>query len=237
MRSKSVVASMMLFCAVLLPGWKKATMRVPESLSSVLPVDVTGHLVRTPKKPMSFGEFGVEGVRQGVEFSWSTELFGVRGGSASQRFRFVLEAPGGQVREVECRRRAIEAWRDGWSLDLTDAFTPRLACGLLGGGETLQLVLGSRLGLELRGVVTHRDGVSPRFEVRSVHQLDGSPLPLEQPAGYAVERDGVVVAAVEVLNHGRVWLSPDLGVDERVTVASLVGALLLYPPELTSQSD
>jgi hypothetical protein len=66
------------------------------------------------------------------------------------------------------------------------------------------------------------------FAVRSVHALDGSPVPLGSPAGYEVARDGAKVALVEVLGPGRVLVvrsSADGGV-----LASAAAALRLFRP-------
>lgn len=226
-----------LFCALVLTGFKKATLQVPGPLAGVAPVEVVGHQVRTLNKPMAFGEYRAEGVREGVEFSWSVELFGVRGGSARQRYRFVLETPETTARQVECRSRAIEAWRKGWSVELTEAFAPRLACGVHTEGRTLRLVLGSRAGLDLRGELLEKEGGPSLLTVRSLHKLEGSPLRLDEPAGYVLERDGVAVAAVETLNRGRVWLAPELDSSLRESAAAVLTALLLYKPELTPQVE
>ncbi len=237
MRKRVYAGMLALFCAVVMPGFKQARMRVPEALAAVVPTDVAGHQVRTLNKPMTFGEYRAGSVREGFEFSWSVEAFGVRGGSARMRYRFVLEAPEGGTREVECRNRAIEAWRKGWSVELTDAFTPRLACGIHAGGRTLRLVLGSKTGRDLRGALMGAEGEAPLLALRSIHALEGSPLPLEEPAGYVLERGGVAVAAVETLNRGRVWLAPELDAELREIAAATAAALLLYKPDLTPQID
>ena len=231
MRRMFFVGALALLCALALPGFKKATMRLPEVLAGVAPIDVVGHQVRTPTKPMTFGDFRVGSVKEAAEFSWSTEAFGVRGGSAKHRYRFVLETPEAETLEVECRSRSIEAWRGGWKVELTDAFKPRLACGLRGGDRELRLILGSRGGNSLRGLV-EAPGKGPFLEVNSVHRLDGSPLPLEQPAGYVLERGGFTVAAVETINRGRVWLVPGLDAETRGTAAAVAAALLFYKPDL-----
>ncbi len=236
-RNRLTTAALALGSALALAGFKEAKVEVPAALAAAAPMEVSGHRVRTLNKPMAFGAYRVTGVREGAEFSWSTEAFGVRGGSARQRYRFVLEGPEGEAREVECRSRSIEAWRGGWTVELTEAFSPRLACGLRSEGKLLRLVLGSRAGAELRGALVGSEGEAPLLAVRSLHRLEGSRLPLGAPAGYALERDGAAVAAVETLNRGRIWLAPDLDEPTRGTAAAAAAALLLYDPELTPQVE
>ncbi len=240
MRKKLTLGALALCGALASTGFKEARVEVPEALAAAAPMEVSGHRVRTLDKPMAFGGFRVVGVKEGVEFSWSAEAFGVRGGSARQRYRFVLESPAGESREVECRSRAIEAWRRGWTVELTEAFTPRLACGVKSEGELLRLVLGSggsRAGLELRGALLAGESEAQLLALRSLHKLEGTRLPFGEPAGYVLERDGVAVAAVETLNRGRVWLAPDLDPATSGAAAAAAAALLFYNPDLTPQVD
>ncbi len=222
---------------LVLPAFRKAQMRVPDALSSQTEaLAVTGHNPRTWNKPLGFGPYNALSVREGSVFSWSVELFGVRGGSATKHYRLVLEGPDGAAWEVECRNRSIEAWRKGWSVELTAAFTPRLVCGLAAreGERPLRLVLGSD-GRKLRGVVSAAGTDATLFEVRSSHQFEGSKLPAAEPVGYLIEHRGAAVAAVETINRGRVWLSPELEGSERGAAAAAAAALLLFDPEQSPQ--
>lgn len=227
-------------CAIALSAFKSAKMELPASLAgSAEALAVTGHNPRTWNRPIGFGPYATSSVREGVEFSWSVEAFGIRGGMAKQRYRLVLEGPEASAWEVECLTRQIEAWRDGWSVELTRAFTPRLVCGLRERSEqrVYRLVLGSS-GSRLHGVV-HAVGAAesgpPLLSVRSVHRLEGSRLPLDEPAGYALERAGTAVAAVETINRGRVWIGPELELESRGPAAATAAALLLFKVELSPQ--
>lgn len=216
-------------------------MEVPPELASAEPLEVSGSNPRTWNRPIGFGSYRTSTVREGVEFSWSVEAFGVRGGQARAPYRLVLEGPGGSSWEVECRTRSIEAWRGGWSLDLTELFAPRLVCGVSGAadGRLARLVLGSK-GYQLRGVVHDpaTSQVGPGvLTVRSVHRLEGTRVPSGEPAGYVLERDGRPIAAVEVLNRGRVWLAPYLDAGTSQTAAATVAALLLFRPELSAEAS
>ena len=226
-------------CTLALAAFKSARVEVPTSLAAAPELAVTGHNPRTWNRPLAFGPYRTTAVHEGVEFSWSVEVFGVRGGMARQRYRLVLEGPDADAWEVECVARSIEAWRHGWSVELTRAFTPRLVCGLRERTErqAYRLILGSA-GNQLRGVVHFAGsaaGEPPLLAIRSLHRLEGSRLPLGEPAGYAIERSEAALAAVEILNRGRVWLAEGLQPEERGPAAAAAAALLLYKHELSPE--
>ena len=71
------------------------------------------------------------------------------------------------------------------------------------------------------------------LELRSVHRVQGSPLPLEAPIGYVFLADGRAVGAVELNGLSpRVW-RPAVGLPLRdgVTHAALTLALLWDPAQ------
>jgi hypothetical protein len=101
----------------------------------------------------------------------------------------------------------------------------------------------ARLELRERGsntaLTAHREGTlqwgAVRLELRSEHRLEGSPLPLTQPAGYLMAHQGRTVAAVE-LTSGQPLLRRQPGlapeVQHSVTLAALALGLLSDPAAL-----
>ena len=71
-----------------------------------------------------------------------------------------------------------------------------------------------------------RDEAGPTYAIRSVHVLEGSPLPLGSPAGYEVEGNGAKVALVEIVGPGRVLVAR--GTADAGVLASASAALLLF---------
>jgi len=68
------------------------------------------------------------------------------------------------------------------------------------------------------------------LEVRSIHRVQGSPLPLAAPAGYEFLHDGRAVAALELTGTTpRLWRPADGPLREPVTQAALALALLWDP--------
>ena len=137
---------------LVLTAFRSAKMEVPAALaSSAEALSVSGHNPRTWNHPIAFGPYRTSSVHEGWELSWSVEVFGIRGGRAKRPYRLVLEGPDGSAWEVECLTKSIEAWRSGWSVDLTAVFTPRLVCGLYSRRDekAFRLILSSA-GNELR---------------------------------------------------------------------------------------
>jgi len=76
-----------------------------------------------------------------------------------------------------------------------------------------------------------------QWTVRSVntHAKQKSSFPLVR-FGYELELGGRVVAAVETYGAGRVWMLPDLSIEQREQVSTIIAALLYYG-ELLQQQD
>jgi len=80
---------------------------------------------------------------------------------------------------------------------------------------------------ERRGTVSAA-GVT--LALQSVHRVQGSPLPLEQPIGYVFTQDGRAVGAVELNGTARLWRPPaGTPVHDALTQAALALALLWDP--------
>lgn len=94
-----------------------------------------------------------------------------------------------------------------------------------------QTALGTRA--ERNGRLEMAGGAQPALELRSVHEVQGSSLPLAAPIGYTLWQDGKAVGAIE-LNGGtpRLW-RPAEGEALRapVTLAALALALLWDPAQ------
>ena len=68
------------------------------------------------------------------------------------------------------------------------------------------------------------------LDIRSVHRLQGSPLPLAQPAGYVMSRGGQVVGAVELTDSvPRLWATGPAAQQQAVTHAAVALGLLWDP--------
>lgn len=69
-------------------------------------------------------------------------------------------------------------------------------------------------------------------EVRSAHELEGSPLALEAPAGYVFVHRGRHVGALEVTTpRPRLWLAGGEGIDDTIRRTALALALVWDPQQ------
>jgi len=66
-----------------------------------------------------------------------------------------------------------------------------------------------------------------RWHVQSVDRIEGGHGP-GAIVGYEIRRGKEVIAAVETMNHGRVWMSSALTPLEQDRAASVAMALLVY---------
>lgn len=222
---------------LLLPAFKVAHMQLPNSLASATQsLKISGHNPRTWNRPFAFGDYKTTTVREGGTYSWSARAFGVTTGVAEGSYRMVLAGPDGESWEIECLARTVEAWRNGWTIDLTDAFSPRLICGFNSPsrGHLRRLVLGMERN-KLHGLVQDATNDQPLFGVHAVYHLEGARFPSGDPVGYLLDRSEAPVAAVETINKGRVWLGPQLSAEDRGLVAATIAALLLFDPEISPQ--
>lgn len=67
------------------------------------------------------------------------------------------------------------------------------------------------------------------FQLKAIYEREGGLMSDGRPAGYRVDGQGIV-AAVDVLGKGRVWVQKKLGPEQRGDLACVFAGLLLYKP-------
>jgi hypothetical protein len=226
--------------AALSSGCAAARVRVAPDLAATAPHQVEGANPRRWGAPVRFGPHATGPVSGADTLGWSVALFGAGVSSSHRPFAWETTGPGGRV-AAECHQRGLEVFAqagDGrdpgkaaFTFDVAGATgRPALACAFrpdAGPGPfTLALRATGRPEPAFRGELR---GAGQRYTVRSVHTLEGTPIPLGTPAGWALERDGRVVAMLETTGAGRVWM--DDAAPEAGAVAAAVTALLLFEPE------
>ncbi len=216
----------------------------PALAAATQPLPVTGANPRRWDKPLAFGPYRTGVVRDRGTIGWSVQVLRLGASGSKRPYAFTLETPAGPV-DAECYEKGLEAWTaSGFSVDLRAAAAkPALVCAFRPAGEgggsreawTLALGAARKLSGGFVGELRPADGTAGTpLAVRSIHALDGTPIPLGSPAGYALQREGRTIAAVETINAGRVWLA-DAGTAADTAPAAIpaaVAALLLFqPPE------
>lgn len=229
---------------LVLPHARGAEARVaidPALAAATTPLSVQGANPRRWNKPVSFGPYRTGAVRDRGTIGWSVQVLRLGASGSKRPYAFTLDAPTGAV-DVECHEKGLEAWHEpsGVSIDLRAAAgKPVLVCAFRPAGEgdgpgtwILELAAARKITGGFVGVLRPADASADgALTVRSLHALEGSPIPLGSPAGYALERDGQAVAAVEAINAGRAWIPGAAEADPGAIPAALAALLLFQPPE------
>lgn len=232
LRHRFRIACAALFAGAALAACTPATVRLPPELAGDgIAYEVEGHSPRRWQQALRFGPYRTVGMREGADFSWGLPIFGSQFGRASKPWRFTLVALGEAPVEVDCRTQATHLYKRGFSVDISEALAPRMVCGVRqDGGEPLVFELADK-GHRYDGAIFPARGGRVVFGVRSLHGYAGSPLDSAEPLGYEIQRGDRTVAAIDTLNAGRVTFSPDTAPRERVLLAAMASALLMFEPE------
>lgn len=225
-----------LLAVALASGCAAARMQVDPALASSAEVwRVSGANPRRWNAPLSVGPYRTGPVRDGGTLGWSVQILNLGVSSTHRPYAWALAGPGGAL-DAECHERGFEAWTTGGlAVDVHgSAGKPVLACAFRGAGEgaawTLALRATGKASPAYAGELRH-EATGAVYGIRASHALEGSPLPLGTPAGYAVERGGAPVLTVETLGAGRVWARPAPG--DAAALAATSVALLLFRPDGT----
>lgn len=187
---------------------------------------VTGANPRRWDAPLAVGPYRTGAVRDAGTIGWSLRIQSLGVESTHRPYAFAVSGPGGPV-DAECHERAFLASASGVQLDVRGARgAPVLACAFRSRERTWTLSLRAT-GAALPAYAGElRDEAGLSYAIRSVHVLEGSPLPLGSPAGYEVEGNGAKVAHVEIVGPGRVLVAR--GAADASALASASAALLLF---------
>lgn len=204
-------------------GLPAAQMALPETLAAIAPETVRGLGGRRE------GDFVLAGTPGRFERSASRlSLFDDRLAFDRVAASYRTAPSSGAAVAASCRARQTEATVGV----LGGAPRPYEVRCQFSGGVSGELILSAPSGVpgtraERRGSVS-AGGVT--LALQSVHRVQGSPLPLEQPIGYVFTQDGLAVGAVELNGTPRLW-RPPAGTPrhDAVTQAALALALLWDP--------
>ena len=221
MRNAWIVVAVPLFAV----ACTTAQMRVGPALASSAPLEVSGANPRTWNTPIRFGPWATSTAREGGTWDFGYRLLGIDANFAFQPYRLTVSNGRSPVR-AECITPAATLSRNDLSVDPSFGRIPALACGFLGAGEGT---------LRLRTTATNAEEGeiafgNERWTIRSVRNFEGSSIPSSEPLGYEISRDGRVIAAVETINRGRVWMDAALDEEDGARLAAVATALLLYEP-------
>jgi hypothetical protein len=224
MRSTRMVVLLLL--SVLATACQTAQMKVATPLQTLDALRVEGANPRRWNAPIRFGPWRTSEVDEGLTWNFGIRLLGLDLGVGFQPYRFVLASEGQNV-QAECVTRSAVVSRKGLSVEIgRGGRIPPLACGFTGSGEGT-LRMRTTLANRMEGDI---DFGQPLWTLRSVHEIEGARFRSGDPVGYEIRAGGRVIAAVETINRGRVWIDPSLDTGDRSRIAAVSTALLLYEP-------
>ncbi|MGH9458118.1 MAG: hypothetical protein ACRD2J_10835 [Thermoanaerobaculia bacterium] len=218
----------LLLCLPLLLSCATAQMQLAPELDAEAALLVEGANPRRWNAPLRFGPWSTTEVREGGDWGFGVPVLGIEVGFSRQPYRLALGGGGGTEVRAECVTRALLLSRNDASFDPSLGRIPALACAYRDsrGDGTLRIRNKATMGAE--GTLRF---AGDEWTVRSVHRLEGSRIPAGDPVGWEIVDGDRVIAAVETINRGRVWIDPSLVPATRDRLAAVAASLLLYVPQ------
>lgn len=228
------ILRLFLALALVIPAFaklKEAAMKLPESLAAVERLSVKGRQGWKLIERLEFGGFSVHGVERslskGGDLGLAVPGLAYEGSKRRQTFLFKLTgadpSPWRGAATTNLRRRALDV---GFDIELHNksGFMALLSPDARP-DDTWTLDLAEKGEHPLAGTLGRNGEL---IEVRGTNRLAGTFLSLGETSGYVFASRGRPVAAVEVINDGAVWLSPELDPALRAPVTAAISALLLF---------
>jgi hypothetical protein len=216
-----------------LAGCQSARMAVPadlEARADAYPCSGRGGFSLSEK--FSFGPYEVFQVKRGWtrRTTWTLALY--ENAKARQQYEFSLQTPSGRIWQGQAatgvRRENLKSSIAGgeltWGLEKNMEYLARL--GLPDQPTAWTLTLAEKTADDVpRGVLT--DGTRT-YQIAGSRNLAGSSIPLMETAGFLLRDGNRLVAAVDLINAGSVFLDRHLPAETRDPLAAAAAALLLY---------
>lgn len=211
---------------------------VDPSLSSAEVYEVDGLNNRYWGKPIKFGDFHTEKTRVGESWTWSSEIFSVETGNnklsvdrgtQNKPYRFVFVDEKGGSWQVDCRAKTpVVGWKTNHSETSFRTGETRLGCAMRDpAGAIHSLALHGR-GPDFRGETRFGDATIDIHALNQIPDRDGKPFSIPGALGYEIRQGDRVIASVDILGKGRVYLAQDLPAELRAPVAMAATVLLFF---------
>lgn len=202
----------------------------PQLNASAQAMPVSGRQGWLVKQQLSFGEFTSSPVKRGWTFGYNIPFI-VRFSGAREKLGFGIQNSAGDQAELFClgklREYDLPVLNKAFEVNLktTDVFT----CGIALADQSFEFYSENLHQNPRFGAITGQvQGPGVDWSIRPVSSLEGGQSSWSTTAlGYELVQDGRVIAAVETLNDGRVWINPALPESQQLIIAGVAAALLL----------
>ncbi len=225
-----------LFLACFLGACTPARMGLPGDFrGNAMELKAQGRQKLSFNEDFSFDGYLVRDVKRGWTTRTSVGIFFYKKMKAKQKYEFTLEnQETGKNLYGYCATSVKAA-----ELDFKTNFDIRVQWGLKSdtifltiiendeSEEHLIMVLeesGTRAKL-LTGGISFRDR---EYRVEAVRTLENSDIMMSEATGYCIYENNRMIAAVDVLNEGSIFLHPDMAVETRDGLCAAATALMLY---------
>jgi len=196
--------------------------------------EVSGLTNRYWGKPMRFGDFQTRKTRVGESWSWSAGLWNVAGGNLGggvrvQPYRFVFVGEQGAEWQVECRAKTpiLRHAGDHHETEVRIGDT-RLGCAIRDANERVNALSLTGYGYDFTGTTDF--GGEP-IDIRVLRELpgrDGRPVRIPGVLGYELRQGSQVMASVDLLGKGRVYLAREAPAELRDQLAMTATVLMFF---------
>jgi|GEM_PF-2735610 len=211
---------------------------VDPSLSTAEVYEVDGLNNRYWGKPIKFGAFHTEKTRVGESWTWSSELFSIESGNRelsvdkgakNNPYRFVFVDEKGEAWQVDCRANTpFVGWKTKHSEGSVRTGETRLGCAMRDPAGTVHSLALHGRGPDFRGETRFGDAV---IDIQALHEIpdkNGKPFSIPGSLGYELRQGEHVIASVDILGKGRVYLARELPAELRGPVAMAATVLLFF---------
>jgi hypothetical protein len=227
--SRTARSSVIVSLALVLAGCGSARMELPQALEGAERLAVEGRGGLKQARDIRFGPYEAVGIQRSWTkgSGWSVGAGRLGGGSdrAKQTYAFTLAESGREHGRVECEARGSRGRLGVRSVDIDLASDEGLHCtlGLVEGAVAWELTLHSNRDRHLEGEL-----VAGEDRYRLVGSGSGGRMTPANTYGYELRSGDRVLAAVETVSKGAVWLAPDVNEAARPALAAAAASLLLY---------
>jgi hypothetical protein len=209
---------------------KAIAMQLPEALAQVERIPVKGRQGWKFNEKLEFGATRVSNVERSLTKGSDLGIVFYQGARRRQTFGFSVaegDAPAWRgVAATNVHRRSLRGDEDDIQIDLRNQSGFGAHFAPADKPQDIWVMELSEKGENpMAGTLRRNDMV---ISVLGTNRLEGLKLPLGDTSGYVFSWGSQVLAAVEVVNKGAVWMAPDVKPEHRAPLIAAISSLLLF---------
>jgi len=209
---------------------KAVAMQLPDVLARVERIPVKGRQGWKLNEKLEFGATRVFNVERSLTKGSDLGIVFYQGAKRRQAFGFSVaegDAPAWRgAAATNVHRRSLRGDQDDVSISLKDQSGFAAHFAPADKPQDLWVLEMSEKGQRpMAGTLRRKDMV---FSVIGTNHLEGLRFPLGDTSGYVFSWGSQVLAAVEVVNKGAVWMAPDVKAEHRAPLLAAIASLLLF---------